>query len=189
MNHIDKFQYQFLINNINKESSMVNYYKTSRNVGNILNYYEFQIQFVRLKKKFKFIKEMKRKKRKINKYDIYINQKARERRATLASINLRNSVKSQVTDEQKNLKLKHYASGELDDYSHLGYNKKYNVKGLIEDNPKLRRRVSVHMRKALFENIKEQGLYSVTEEESGDEDDDTINTDTFNQSSKNDNSN
>jgi len=189
MNHIDKFQYQFLINNINKESSMVNYYKTSRNVGNILNYYEFQIQFVRLKKKFKFIKEMKRKKRKINKYDIYINQKARERRATLASINLRNSVKSQVTDEQKNLKLKHYASGELDDYSHLGYNKKYNVKGLIEDNPKLRRRVSVHMRKALFENIKEQGLYSVTEEESGDEDDDTIKTDTFNQSSKNDNSN
>ena len=45
------------------------------------------------------------------------------------------------------------------------------------------------MRKALFENIKEQGLYSVTEEESGDEDDDTIKTDTFNQSSKNDNSN
>ena len=187
MNHIDKIQYQFLMNNINKESSMVNYYKTSRNVGNILNYYEFQHQFIRLKKKFKFVKEMKRKKRKINKYDIYIEQKARERRAILASINLRNSVKSQATNEQKNIK--NYTNDEIDDYSHLGYNRKYNIKGFMEDNPKFRRRISVRMREALFENVKEQGLYSVTEEESGDEDENTIKTDILNKSSKNDNSN
>ena len=187
MNYIDKIQYQFLINNINKESSMVNYYKTSRNVGNILNYYEFQHQFVRLKKKAKFIKEMKRKKRKLNIYDVFINQKAKERRATLASINLRNSVKSQVPDEQKKLNIN--ADDEIDDDSPLGYNKNYKIKVLMEDNPKLRRRISVHMRKALFQNIKDQGLYSVTEEESGDDDDDTIKTDTINESSKNDISN
>ena len=187
MNYIDKIQYQFLINNINKESSMVNYYKTSRNVGNILNYYEFQHQFVRLKKKAKFIKEMKRKKRKLNIYDVFINQKAKERRATLASMNLRNSVKSQVPDEQKKLNIN--ADDEIDDDSPLGYNKNYKIKVLMEDNPKLRRRISVHMRKALFQNIKDQGLYSVTEEESGDDDDDTIKTDTINESSKNDISN
>ena len=187
MNYIDKIQYQFLINNINKESSMVNYYKTSRNVGNILNYYEFQHQFVRLKKKAKFIKEMKRKKRKLNIYDVFINQKAKERRATLASMNLRNSVKSQVPDEQKKLNIN--ADDEIDDDSPLGYNKNYKIKVLMEDNPKLRRRISVQMRKALFQNIKDQGLYSVTEEESGDDDDDTIKTDTINESSKNDISN
>ena len=130
---------------------------------------------------------MKRKKRKINKYDIYIEQKARERRATLASINLRNSVKSQATNEQKNIK--NYTNDEIDDYSHLGYNRKYNIKGFMEDNPKFRRRISVRMREALFENVKEQGLYSVTEEESGDEDENTIKTDILNKSSKNDNSN
>ena len=100
---------------------------------------------------------------------------------------MRNSVKSQATNEQKNIK--NYTNDEIDDYSHLGYNRKYNIKGFMEDNPKFRRRISVRMREALFENVKEQGLYSVTEEESGDEDENTIKTDILNKSSKNDNSN
>ena len=37
MSLIDKYQSNYLINNVNKESYMDNYYKTSKNIGNILN--------------------------------------------------------------------------------------------------------------------------------------------------------
>ena len=195
MNEIDDIQSNFLINSINKESSMVNYYKTSRNVGNILNYYEFQNQFVRLQKRSKYIKEAKLRKRKINKYDIFINQKARERRATLLSMNtlpnnrMRSSSKKTKNNINNNINnnninnninnnppvLDRYSSNnDLDDYSNLGYNKQYKIKGLMESNPKLRRRISSHMRSALIQNIKEQGLYSATEEDSDDDEESFI---------------
>ena len=173
---IDRFQSLMLINNIKKESTMDSYYKTTKNVGNILNYYEFQNQFIKLKKKYKFIKEILRKKRKLNNYDIYIKQKRRERRATLAS---RNSIhmphrlsrrKKTEQSEYKNKYIDTYSNtNNKDEESYLGYNKEYNIKGITEDNPQLRRRVSTHMRKALFQTIKEEGLYSENEEESEDE--------------------
>ena len=51
MSLIDKYQSNYLINNTNKENFMDNYYKTSKNIGNILNSYEFQRQFIKTKKK------------------------------------------------------------------------------------------------------------------------------------------
>ena len=41
---------------------MENYYKTSKNIGNILNSYEFQRQFIKSKKKYKFMKKIKERK-------------------------------------------------------------------------------------------------------------------------------
>ena len=177
INEIDDMQYKFLINNINKESSMVNYYKTSRNVGNILNYYEFQNQFVRFRKKAKYIKESKLKKRKKNlhNYDIFINQKAKERRETIISMNLN-------VPNQYNKKPSHKIN-DVDEYSNLGYNKNYKIKGLMENNPKMRRRISNHIRQVLFQNIKDQGLYSETED-NNDEDEESFNQMISDESSK-----
>ena len=184
-NLIDDIQNEYLTNRIKKESAMVNYYKTSKNVGNILNYYEFQNQFVRLKKKYKFIKLMKNKNRKLNTYEVFINQKARERRETLASINpineLRKSNNRKITDNVIDIQTN---TNNLEDYSQLGYDKNYKIKGLVEDNPKYRRRISKHMREALFQSVKDQGLYSETEDES-DDDDDSLKSDNSDESSKN----
>ena len=177
---IDREQSQTLINNIKKESTMDSYYKTTKNVGNILNYYEFQNQFIKLKKKYKFIKEIRSKKRKLNNYDLYIKEKRRERRATLAS---RNSIRvtninrrlsrrkqSRMSEFMKNKNIEtpsiHTNTNKMDEESNLGYNKDYKIKGIIEDNPRMRRRVSVNMRKTLFQTIKEEGIYSDSEEES-----------------------
>ena len=66
MSLIDKYQSNYLINNTNKENFMDNYYKTSKNIGNILNSYEFQRQFIKTKKKYKFMKKIRQKK-KLNK--------------------------------------------------------------------------------------------------------------------------
>ena len=179
MDFIDDIQSEYLINRIKRESSMVNYYKTSRNVGNILNYYEFHNQFVKLRKKRKFIKEIKNKKRKVNTYDLYIKQRARERRETLASINYLNyptssSIKKDTeisTNNNINILDTPTNANNIDDYSHLGYNKNYKIKGLVEDDPKFRRKISQYMRETLFQNVKDQGLYSETEE---DNDEDSI---------------
>ena len=176
MNYIDDIQSEYLINRIKRENNMVSYYKTSKNVGNILNYYEFQNQFVKLKKKYKFIKEKKIKQRKINKYDLYINQKAKERRETLATINNLNFPKSpsprkiaeDPLNNNINIKNNQIKANNLDEYSHLGYNKKYKIKGLVEDEPKLRRKISRYMRETLFQSVKDQGLYSETEESDDD---------------------
>ena len=184
-NLIDDIQNEYLINRIKKESAMVNYYKTSKNVGNILNYYEFQNQFVKLKKKYKFIKLMKNKNRKVHTYDVFINQKARERRETLASLNpyneLRQSNNRKITDKVIDIQTN---TNNYEDYSQLGYDKNYKIKGLVEDNPKYRRRISKHMREALFQSVKDQGLYSETEDES-DDDDDSLKSDDSYESSKN----
>ena len=183
---IDRIQSQTLIDNIKRESTMDSYYKTSKSVGNILTYYQFQNQFVKIKKKYKFIKEIRSKKRKLNNYDIYIKEKRRERRATLASRNsihmgnnLRRLTKKirtssyEINNEiNKNKNAEAQANvynNKNDEESFLGYNKNYKIKGIMEDDPKKRRRVSQHMRKALFQTIKEEGIYSDTEEESEDE--------------------
>ena len=182
-NLIDRIQYEYLINRTTKESAMVNYYKTSKNVGNILNYYEFQNQFVKLKKKYKFIRSMKNKKREVNNYEIFVNQKARERRETLASINAFNELRrSSIKKKKESFVESPTNTNKEEEYSQLGYNKNYKIKGIVEDDPKYRRRISRHMRKALFQSVKDQGLYSETEDES---DDDSLKSDSSDESSKN----
>ena len=173
MNLIDEIQSSYLIDKVKSERTMVNYYKTSQNVGNILNYYEFQNQFVKLKKKSKFLKDIKNRRIQKNNYDLYINKKARERRETLASINnfremRKSSAKRRITDASvfKNKDLKILDSPSNSEYSQLGYDKKYKIKGVVENDPIYRRKVSRYMRKALFQSVKDQGLYSDTEEES-----------------------
>ena len=171
-NIIDKIQCENLINKVKKESTLVNYYKISKNVGNILNYYEFQNQFTKVRKKYKHIKQMKNnnKGKTINTYDIFIKEKAKERREYLAkmnNINKRNN-KSNINNII-NMNDNQINKNNLDENSKLNLEKKYKVKGLVEDNPKLRRKISTYMKETLFQNMKDQGLYSVTEEESYDE--------------------
>ena len=108
-------------------------------------------------------------------YDIFINQKAKERRETIISMNLNVS-------NQYNKKPSHKIN-DLDEYSNLGYNKNYKIKGLMENNPKMRRRISNHIRQVLFQNIKDQGLYSETED-NNDEDEESFNQMISDESSK-----
>jgi hypothetical protein len=173
---------------------MVNYYKTSKNVGNILNYYEFQNQFVKLKKKSKFLKDIKNRKIQLNNYDLYINKKARERRETLASINnfmemKQSSSKRRITDSSvfKNKDVKILDTPSNSEYSQLGYDKKYKIKGVVENDPRYRRKVSRYMRKALFQSVKDQGLYSDTEEEDSDDDFKSEEIEELNKTGSNDN--
>ena len=194
MNYIDDIQSEYLINRIKRENNMVSYYKTSKNVGNILNYYEFQNQFVKLKKKSKFLKDIKNRKIQLNNYDLYINKKARERRETLASINnfmemKQSSSKRRITDSSvfKNKDVKILDTPSNSEYSQLGYDKKYKIKGVVENDPRYRRKVSRYMRKALFQSVKDQGLYSDTEEEDSDDDFKSEEIEELNKTGSNDN--
>ena len=177
MNEIDISQSNYLINSIKKESSMINYYKTSRNVGNILNYYEFQNQFVKYRKKTKYINEKKLKKQKINKYDIYIEQKARERRAALKSKSLNKYYSKESSKKKNNIN----NNSNIQDVNSISSSNTYsniekdkNFKMIMEDNPKYRKRISSRMINSLVQNIKEEGLYSETEE-GGDDDEESFN--------------
>ena len=188
MNEIDSIQSHYLINSIKKESSMANYYKTSRNVGNILNYYEFQNQFVKYRKKTKYINESKLKKQKISKYDIIINQKARERRAILKSKSSnkylsRENLKKKINiNNNSNNQDINSINSSLDTFSSLQNDKNFKI--IMEDNPKYRKRISSNMRNSLYQNIKDQGLYSETEENS-DDDEESFNNNISDKTSKN----
>ena len=57
MNSLNNIQYNFLIDKVKKENPMINYYKISKNVGNVLHYFEFQNQYAKIKRKKKFIKK------------------------------------------------------------------------------------------------------------------------------------
>ena len=170
-NLIDEIRSNYLINKIKKESTLVNYYKISKNVGNILNYYEFQNQFAKLRKEYKFIKETKNKQRKISTYDIYIKQKAKERRQTLKLINNLNLNETELTEISKsNNNINNIINimnkpNNFDEDSNACFKKKYKVKGLVEDNPKLRRKISNYMKEVVIQNMKDQGIYSETEDD------------------------
>ena len=56
-----------------------------------------------------------------------------------------------------------------DEESNLGFNKKYDVNVLIDNDKYKNKKASVYMRKALFKRIKDEGIYSDSEEESEDE--------------------
>ena len=53
----------------------------------------------------------------------------------------------------------------LDEDSNACFKKKYKVKGLVEDNPKLRRKISNYMKEVVIQNMKDQGIYSETEDD------------------------
>ena len=161
MNIIDKYQSEYLINNIKKESVMDNYYKNSKNVGNLLNSFEFQRQFVKLKKKYKFIKEVRRKKSMLNKYDFNDDHEFRRRGLSIQS---RHSI----------LKHRPTLKGHEED-SNLGYNKNYNVSILVDQNNYKKRRPSTYMKETLFKRVIDEGIFDSSEEESEDDSyDDTI---------------
>ena len=161
MNIIDKYQSEYLINNIKKESVMDNYYKNSKNVGNLLNSFEFQRQFVKLKKKYKFLKEVRRKQSMLNKYDFHVDDEFRGRGFSIKS---RHSI----------LKLKP-AMKDHEEENNLGYNKNYNVNILIDQNNYKKRRPSTYMRQTLFKRVIDEGILDSSEEESEDDSyDDTI---------------
>ena len=145
-NLIDDIERDYLINRIKNESSMVNYYKISKNVGTILGYYEFQNQFAKLKKKYKFIKENKNKHRDISAYDIYIKQKAKERRETLNMMYNLNRLKS----NDKETITSNNPQNNIDDKN---------------NNQKLKRKISNYMKKAILKNMKNEGIYSETDDE------------------------
>ena len=178
-NMINQIQYENLINRVKKESSIVNYYKISKSVGNILNYYEFQNQFAKVKKKYNYIKQMKNrnKNKEISTYDIFIKEKAKERREYLAKMNSMNkSNNKELKTPNSNINNiinnndNQLNKNNLDENSKLSFKNNLKVKGLVEDNPKLRRKkISIYMKETLIEDLKGQGIYSVTDEESDDE--------------------
>jgi hypothetical protein len=178
-NMINQIQYENLINRVKKESTIVNYYKISKSVGNILNYYEFQNQFAKVKKKYNYIKQMKNrnKNKEISTYDIFIKEKAKERREYLAMMNSMNkSNNKELKTPNSNINNiinnndNQLNKNNLDENSKLSFKNNLKVKGLVEDNPKLRRKkISVYMKETLIEDLKGQGIYSLTDEESDDE--------------------
>ena len=88
--------------------------------------------------------------------------------------NINNNINNNNINNNPPVLDRYSSNNDLDDYSNLGYDKQYKIKGLMESNPKLRRRISSHMRSALIQNIKEQGLYSATEEDSDDDEESFI---------------
>jgi hypothetical protein len=163
MNIIDKYQSEYLINNIKKESAMDNYYKTSKNVGNILKSYEFQRQFVKLKRKYKFIKEVRRNQDLLNQYNINMDDEYRRRGF---SFNIKQSlprpgleIKAAETENAVN-----NADKKL---------RKMSIKGFsfINKDKYMKKGASSFMRQTLFNRIKDEGIYSDSEEESEEDSD------------------
>ncbi len=165
MNLIDKYQYEYLIKDIQKESTMDNYYKTSKNIGKVLGSYEFQKQFVKLKKKYKFIRDVRRKQSQLNKYNINLEEEFRKRGYSQNRFSIyktRKSVKRKGTNITNNI-------NNNDEESNLGYNKTYDVNVLIGSRGYNKRKTSTYMRQTLYKKIKDEGIYSESEEESEDD--------------------
>ena len=161
MKLIDKYQSDYLIKNANKESIMDNYYKTSKNPENILNSYEFQRQFLKLKKKYKYIRKIRQRKillshdENFEDKDSINNSEANMNRNTIKTINTINEVP--LKDLESNLEKK------------IEYPTKYDVNTLIQHNQAKKNRASVYMRKTLFQQIKNEGIYDESEEEKEDD--------------------
>ena len=161
--YIDNIQSTYLINKIKKESTLDNYYIASKNIDSLLNYYEFQKQFIKLKRKYKYIKEQKLRQNQLNDYEIFINEKAEERRNIKSLKN--NETKNEFLPENINM---NYPMDNIEKENEInfGQNKKYEIKGLVIDDPKYRKKINAHIRNTLLQSIKDEGLYSNTEEDS-----------------------
>jgi hypothetical protein len=153
MNFIDKSQSDYLKNKVNKESIMDNYYITSKNIENILSSLEFQRQFMKTKKKYKYMKKIRQKKiilssKNINifKDENDINKEIKSNRNTMKTINTAKTVPP--TDKKDIL------NNSEEESNSLGYNKDYDVDKLIDqDRGVKKRKTSQYMRKTLFQQM------------------------------------
>ena len=184
MSLIDRYQSNYLIHNTNKESFMDNYYKTSKNIGNILNSYEFQRQFIKSKKKYKFMKKIKQRKilleSQIDKeYNIFtenINNNINYNNLNLINNSIKSAnIKKRVLTYTDNKKhgMGVIKEEENDNSKNSNdYNNDYDVSTIIEKDKikkSKKERTSKYMRKTLFQQIKNEGLYDDSEEENEDE--------------------
>ena len=168
MSLIDKYQSNYLINNTNKENFMDNYYKTSKNIGNILNSYEFQRQFIKTKKKYKFMKKIRQKKNLIknenqNKHNI-LTEKNNNTKLNLKNNSINKSTKSKKTlTYTKNI-------NNIINIIKEEENADYDISTIIETNKKGKnKKISQYMRKSLFQQIKNEGIYDESDEENEDD--------------------
>ena len=174
MSLLDKYQSKYLINNLNKESYMDNYYKTTKNIGNILNSYEFQRQFIKSKKKYKLMKKIKQRKILLESQNNNINN-----RYNIFTENINNNYKNiYLTNNSfkssKNKKISTYNDKrskmgiiEEENSKNKNSDKDYDISMVLEEN-KINKvdKTSKYMRKTLFQQIKNEGLYDESEEES-----------------------
>ena len=157
---------------------MENYYKTSKNIGNILNSYEFQRQFIKSKKKYKFMKKIKE--RKI----LLENEKPNEFKNFTENINnnLNYNNLGSINNSLQTLKAKkaftynnnHKKSmmSVIKEEENSNYNNDFDISTIIkkEKTKTLKREnTSKYMRKTLFQQIKNEGLYDDSEEEMEDD--------------------
>jgi hypothetical protein len=168
MNFIDKSQSDYLKNKVNKESIMDNYYITSKNIENILSSLEFQRQFMKTKKKYKYMKKIRQKKiilsKNINifKDENDINKEIISNRNTIKTSNTAKTVPP--TDKKDIL------NNSEEESNNIEYNKDYDSDKLIDqDRGVIKRKTSQYMRKTLFQQIKNEGYYDESEEENEDE--------------------
>jgi hypothetical protein len=167
MNFIDKSQSDYLKNKVNKESIMDNYYITSKNIENILSSLEFQRQFMKTKKKYKYIKKIRQKKitlsnKKINRFKEENNKEIKSNRNTMKTSNTAKTVPP--TDKKDIL------NNSEEESNNIEYNKDYDSDKLIDqDRGVIKRKTSQYMRKTLFQQIKNEGYYDESEEENEDE--------------------
>ena len=186
MNLIDKYQSDYLINNAKKESTMESYYKTSKNIGNILNSYEFQRQFVKLKKKYKFIKKIRQRKKILNSQNNnYNNIKVNDNELKKIRTTYGSNITLQtVTSLNKNDEINNIDKNDENSCGELELNKNYDLNILIDNDRvrtrTIRRKPSQYMRKTLFQQIKFEGLYDESEEEDEDDSLDSDNDDSNN---------
>ena len=169
---LNNIQYNFLVDKVKKENHMINYYKISKNVGNVLHYFEFQNQYAKIKRKKKFIKEQKKSQRKIDDYTIYVNQKAKERREFLGLNSNLNDIQNknkEVSTLDNNVNNFINILDNSKTINNLNENGNYKTKDKLEDNQKLKRKISIYMRQSLYHDIKEHGYYSDTDDEGEDD--------------------
>ena len=176
MKLIDKYQSDYLIKNATNESIMDNYYKTSKNTENILNSYEFQRQFLKLKKKYKFIKKIRQRKILLDQNDSDNESENEKENDNEHNTNINTIVEEKGENEENTLKsLNSIQEVPLKDnenfsnYNILNYNNKYDVNALIDHNKTAKNRASQYMRATLFQQIKNEGIYDESEEEKEDD--------------------
>ena len=171
MSLIDKYQSNYLINNVNKESYMDNYYKTSKNIGNILNSYEFQRQFVKSKRKYKFMKKIRQKKLSLEKSSSEFNtltSNDTNKNIIETKLNTDNEIKSQA---KKSLTYTNHLKNNMSTIKEeeTPNNNDYDISTILAKNKPKREKTSQYMRQTLFQQIKNEGLYDESEEENEDD--------------------
>ena len=177
MSLIDKYQSNYLINNTNKESYMDNYYKTTKNTGNLLNSYEFQRQFIKSKKKYKFMKKIRQKQillesQDINnnnlEYNIFTENKNMKKKDSTKFENVNNKILT-YTNKNKNL-MNTIKEKEEENINSKNSNIDYDISEiLVKNKKKKKQKTSQYMRKTLFQQIKNEGIYDDSDEESEEE--------------------